>query len=319
LNDKGYLAMKYKIYLALLSIYIIWGSTYLAIRFAVDTLPPFLMAGIRFTIPGLIFYIWQRQRGEPAPSRFHWRSAVLIGFFLLAAGNGVVSWAEQRVVSGVTALLIGSMPVWMVLIDSIWTRSHRPTRATLAGVLLGLVGIVLLIAPSLVEGSENQLDLVGVLVVLMGTLSWTIGSLYSRSAVLPKSPLLGTGMEMLAGGLILLLWGTVTGEWSRLELAQVSTRSFLALLYLIVFGSMVGFSSYTWLLRNAPTPLVSTFAYVNPLIAVLLGSLLADEPLTVNILISALVIVSAVFLINTARSRPQPDVSSSLSYAPGDD
>jgi drug/metabolite transporter (DMT)-like permease len=311
--------MKYKIYLALLSIYIIWGSTYLAIRFAVETLPPFLMAGVRFTIPGIIFYVWQRQRGESAPNKLQWRSAIVIGFFLLVGGNGAISWAEQRVVSGVTALLIGSMPIWMVLIDSVWNRNRRPGSTTLTGVLLGLAGIILLIVPSLSESSENPLDLLGVLVVLLGTLSWTVGSLYSRDAALPKSPLLGTGMEMLAGGVILLLWGTTTGEWNRLELAHVSTRSLLALLYLIIFGSMVGFSSYTWLLRNAPTPLVSTYAYVNPLIAVLLGSLLADEPLTLNIFLSALVIVSAVFLINTSRSRPQPDVSHSLSYAPGDD
>lgn len=311
--------MKYKIYLALLSVYIIWGSTYLAIRFAVETLPPFLMAATRFLIPGLIFYFWQRRSGKPAPTRLQWRSAILIGFFLLAGGNGSISWAEQRVVSGVTALLIGSMPIWMVLIDSLWPGGRRPTRLTITGVLLGLLGIVLLVIPSLLERSDNQLDMVGVLVILLGTLSWTVGSLYSRNAILPKSPLLGTGMEMLAGGLILLVWGTLAGEWRRLEIAQVSTQSLLALLYLIIFGSMVAFSAYTWLLRVAPTPLVSTYAYVNPLIAVLLGSLLADEPLTLNILLSAIVIISAVFLINTARSKIQTESADSLAYAPGDD
>lgn len=311
--------MKYKIYLALLSIYIIWGSTYLAIRFAVETLPPFLMAAARFTVPGAIFYLWQRQRGEPTPDKHQWRSAILIGFFLLVGGNGSVSWAEQRVFSGVTALLVGSMPVWMVLIDLLWSRDRRPGRITLAGVLLGLLGIVILIAPSLSEGGKNQFDLLGMLVLLLATLSWTVGSLYSRDAQLPKSPLLGTGMEMLAGGIILLLWGTFAGEWSRLEIAQVSTRSLLALLYLLVFGSMIGFSAYTWLLRNSPTPLVSTYAYVNPLIAVLLGSFLADEPFTLNIMLSAMVIISAVFLINTQRFKPQPQTENSLSYASGDD
>jgi drug/metabolite transporter (DMT)-like permease len=158
-----------------------------------------------------------------------------------------------------------------------------------------------------------------VLVVLLGTLSWTIGSLYSRNAPLPKSPLLGTGMEMTAGGILLLIWGTFSGEWSRLAAAQVSTQSLLALLYLLVFGSMVGFSSYTWLLRVAPTPLVSTYAYVNPLLAVVLGNVLASEPLTFNVLISAFVIISAVFLINTERFKPRPEEKSSISYAPGDD
>jgi drug/metabolite transporter (DMT)-like permease len=311
--------MKYKIYLALLSIYIIWGSTYLAIRFAVETLPPFLMAATRFIIPGLIFYIWQRRLGEPAPTRLQWRSAILIGFFLLVGGNGAISWAEQRVVSGVTALLIGTMPIWMVLIDSLRPGGSKPNRITLFGVLLGLVGIIVLVVPSLSKSSDHQLNLLGVLVVLLGTLSWTIGSLYSRNAPLPKSPLLGTGMEMTAGGILLLIWGTLSGEWSRLAAAQVSNQSLLALLYLLVFGSMVGFSSYTWLLRVAPTPLVSTYAYVNPLLAVILGNVLANEPLTFNVVISAFVIISAVFLINMERFKPRPEEESSLSYAPGDD
>ena len=292
--------MKLKIWLAMLSVYIFWGSTYLAIRFAVETMPPFLMAASRFLIAGAILYLWRRAAGDPAPARLEWRSAAVVGLLLLLGGNGGVVWAEQRVVSGIAALIVGSAPLWMVLADALRPGGVRPNLQTMVGVLVGFGGIMLLIGPG-EFGNGGGLDRAGVIVLLIASFFWAMGSLYSRQARLPASPLLGTGMEMLLGGVGLLLAGTLTGEWSRLDLAAISARSLWGLAYLVVFGSLVGFASYTWLLRVAPTPLVSTYAYVNPLIAVFIGNLLAQEPLTPRILISALVIVSSVALINTSR------------------
>lgn len=299
--------MKVKIWLAMLSVYIFWGSTYLAIRFAVETMPPFLMAATRFLIAGAILYLWRRAAGDPAPTRVEWRSAVVVGLLLLMGGNGGVVWAEQRVVSGIAALMVGSAPLWMVLVDALRPGGVRPNLQTMLGVLVGFGGIVLLIGPGNF-GNGGGLDRVGVIVLLIASFFWALGSLYSRQARLPASPLLGTGMEMLMGGAGLVVAGTLTGEWSRLDLGAITAPSLWGLAYLIVFGSLVGFASYTWLLRVAPTPLVSTYAYVNPLIAVLLGNLLAQEPLTARILVSTLIIVGSVALINTSRkaASPQP-------------
>jgi drug/metabolite transporter (DMT)-like permease len=313
--------MKLKIWAALLAIYIVWGSTYLAIRFAVETMPPFLMAGFRFVVAGMILFTWRRLAGDPAPKRIEWRSAAIVGFFLLVGGNGNVVWAEQRVPSGIAALIVGSSPLWMVLLDALRPGGARPTVRTVIGVAIGFLGIALLIGPNQLAGPATRLDLLGVISLLLAAFFWAVGSLYTRGAKLPASPLMGTSIEMLAGGAGLFLLGTITGEWARLDFARISTESLLGLGYLITFGSLVGFAAYVWLLRVAPTPLVSTYAYVNPLIAVFLGSLLAEEQLTASILIAALVIVSAVALINTARApapaaaKPSPQIAAP---APGD-
>jgi drug/metabolite transporter (DMT)-like permease len=305
---------------AMLAVYVVWGSTYLAIRFAVESMPPFLMAGVRFVTAGMILYGWRRLRGDPAPARIEWRSATVIGLFLLLGGNGGVVWAEQRVASGIAALMVGSAPLWMVLIDALRPGGQRPGWQTLAGVLVGFSGIVLLIDPVNISGSAQKMDTPGVIALLLAGFLWAVGSLYARGARLPASPLLGTGMEMLAGGAGLLLAGTLVGEWSRLDLGGITTNSLLGLGYLIFFGALVGFAAYTWLLRVAPTPLVSTYAYVNPMIAIFLGNLLAREPLTPRILVSALVIVSSVALINTARAKaPQPVQAFTPSPSSGDD
>lgn len=293
--------INWKIWAALLSVYIAWGSTYLAIRFAVETIPPFLMAATRFLVAGLILFAWRKAVGDPLPRRLEWRSAAVIGLFLLLGGNGGVSWAEQRVPSGIAALIVGSAPLWMVLLDAIRPGGIRPGWRTVAGVIIGFVGIALLIGSSQLAGVGQSQDNTGILVLLLAAFLWAVGSLYGRGAKLPTSPLMGTSMEMLTGGLGLLAAGTLTGEWSRLDVSSISMASIWGLLYLIVFGSLIGFAAYTWLLRAAPTPLVSTYAYVNPLIAIFIGNLLASEPLTPQILISAVVIIGAVALINTSR------------------
>ncbi len=296
--------MKPLTWLALASVYFFWGTTYLAIRFGVETIPPFLMAATRFLVAGAILYAWRRLSGDPAPARREWFPTAIIGVLLLLGGNGGVVWAEQRVNSSTAALLIGSVPLWMVLIDALRPGGQRPKRLALIGVLVGFAGIVLLVGPSQVAQSGERIDLIGAGALLLAAFLWAVGSLYSRSARLPQSPLMATSMEMLTGGAALLLMGTLTGEWGRLDLAAVSARSALGLAYLIVFGSLIAFSAYTWLLRTAPTPLVASYAYINPLVAVVLGNLIAQEPLNARILLSAFVIVSSVFLINRARYTP---------------
>jgi len=295
--------MKMRIWLAFMAVYIAWGSIYLAIHFAVETIPSFLMAGVRFLMAGLIVVIWRRLMGDPLPTLAQWRSAAIIGLFLLVGGIGVVSWAEQRVPSGITALLVASAPLWMVLIDALRPGGNHPHWLTMAGVLIGLSGIVILVGPSLWSSNDLGLELPGVGALLLASLLWAVGSLYSRKAELPASPLMGTGTEMLAGSAGLFGMATLTGEWGRLDLAAIAPRSLLGLAYLIVIGSLVGFAAYTWLLRVAPTPLVATYAFVNPLIAVLLGSLLAGEIIVPRILLAAVIIVSAVAVINVGRAQ----------------
>ena len=295
------------IWSALIAIYIVWGSTYLAIRFAVETMPPFLTAGFRFLIAGGVLYIFRRLRGDKAPLRLEWRSAAIVGLFLLVGGNGGVMWAEQRVASGIAALLIASVPLWIALLDSLRPGGRRPDRWVIVGVLAGFAGIIILIGPAQLIGIQGAVDPVGAMVLLLAALSWAAGSLYNRGAKLPDSPLLGTGMEMLVGSLGLFILGTVTGEWSQMELTSFSTRSLLGFAYLVVFGSWVGFASYVWLLRVAPTMLVSTYAYVNPLVAILLGSLLAGEALTPRVVLAVMFILGSVVLItltNPATSKP---------------
>jgi drug/metabolite transporter (DMT)-like permease len=286
---------------ALIAVYIAWGSTYLAIRFAVETMPPFLMAATRFLFAGGVLYAFRRLRGDPAPTRIEWRSAAIVGLLLLAGANGSVVWAEQLVVSGIAALMVGSAPLWMVLIDALRPGGHWPDWKAVVGVVVGFGGIALLVWPS--NGLQGEVNPVGAGVLVLASILWAIGSLYSRGAELPDSPLLGTGMEMLAGGAGLVIMGTLNNEWSQINLAGISTRSLLGLAYLIVGGAWVGFAAYTWLLRVAPTTLVSTYAYVNPLIAIFMGNLLASEPLTTRILIAAAIIVTSVALITMTRGR----------------
>lgn len=294
--------MNKKVWLALLAVYIVWGSTYLAIRFVVESIPPFFSAGLRFLISGAVLYLFRRLQGDPRPTKANWIAATIIGLFMLLGGNGLLVWAEQHIPSGIASLFIATTPLWMVLIDSLRPGGKRSDGLTWLGVLLGFVGIILLIAPWQQDFTAGgPMDPLGVAALLFAAFSWTIGSLYSRHAPLPTSPLLSTGMEMLAGSLGLFVMSAFMGEWTHLDLSTIQPRSLWGLVYLITFGSLIGFVSYTWLLRNAPTPLVATYAYVNPLVAILLGVLLANEALTVWVVVSAVVIISSVIIINYAR------------------
>jgi drug/metabolite transporter (DMT)-like permease len=288
---------------AFATVYVVWGSTYLAIRFAIETLPPFIMAGTRFLVAGALLYVWARFRSGERPSPGHWRSAFIIGGLMLLGGNGGVVWAEQFVASGLAALIVATVPLWMVLFEWLGPDGTRPTRLTLLGLITGFVGVAVLV------GGGDGLDAARVpwipgAVLLFASASWAAGSLYSRRALLPCSPLVATAMEMLGGGTLLLLAGALTAEGGSVALEQVSTRSALSLAYLILFGSILAFTAYIWLLRVTTPARVSTYAYVNPVVAVALGWLLASEPFTPRIGLAAALIVAAVFAVIVARDRP---------------
>lgn len=293
--------MKAKVWTALIAVYLVWGTTYLAIRFAVETIPPFLMVGTRFLVAGLILYIWRRLAGDPAPTPRQWRSAAIIGVLLLLGGNGVVSWAEQYVASSIAALIVAAVPLWMVLIDAVRPKGVRPDWKIILGILVGFGGIALLVTSTQGSGSAERTTSFGILALLAAALSWAGGSVYSHDADMPESSLLGTSIEMLGGAAGLYLVATFTGEWSALSFSAISLRSLLGLLYLITFGSLVGFASYAWLLRNAPLSLVSTYAYVNPVVAIFVGAWLGSELINARIIIAALIIIGSVVVINLSK------------------
>jgi drug/metabolite transporter (DMT)-like permease len=288
-----------RIMTAFAAVYLVWGSTYLAIRFAVETMPPFLMAGTRFLLAGTCMIAWALWRGEPRPTRAMWRAAAIIGALLLVGGNGGVVWAEQHVPSGITALLVATVPLWMVLLDWLRPGGRRPSLAVIVGVAVGLGGLALLVDPRAGSGQANP-QAAGVLVC--AALSWAVGSIYSKTASRPPSPILATGMQMLAGGALLTVLGLVAGESARFHLGAISTRSLLSWAYLVTMGSFVGFTAYVWLLRVTAPAKAATYAYVNPVVAVFLGWGLAGEPLTARTLVAAAIIVGAVALITSAGS-----------------
>jgi drug/metabolite transporter (DMT)-like permease len=293
--------MKTKIWIALLAIYIIWGSTYLAIRLAVGTIPPFLMAGTRFLIAGTVLLVWRRIAGDPLPTARQWRSAAVVGLLLLLGGNGLVSWAEQRVASGIAALIIGAVPLFMVIIEALRRGGIKPGWQSILGLVIGFGGIALLVGPSEFSGNGVRFNLLAIGALLMAAFLWSLGSVYSRNANLPASSLLGTGMEMLCGGIGLYITGTLAGEWRALHISAITLQSWLALAYLVIFGSMMGFVAYSWLLQHAPVSLVATYAYVNPVVAIFLGAWIGHEVLNARTMIAALVIISSVILINSSR------------------
>jgi drug/metabolite transporter (DMT)-like permease len=289
---------------AFATIYIIWGSTYLAIRYAIATIPPFLMGGTRFLVSGGLLYAWARYRGASTPTRLNWRNAVIAGGFLLLGGNGAVMWAEQFVPSGLTALLVSILPFWLVIIEWVRPPRKRPNAAVLFGLVLGFIGIIVLVGPGNI-GGRGDVSPIGALVLIVGSLSWAIGSFWSRDAELPESGLLTTGMEMLGGGVLLVIAAAATGELSPFNTHAISPSSVAGLVYLIVFGSLLGFTSYIWLLDKVSPARLGTYAYVNPIVAVLLGWAIAGERLSLRTALAAGIVICAVALITTARSaRP---------------
>ena len=289
---------------AFAAIYLIWGSTYLGIRLAVETIPPFLMAGSRAFVAGAVLYAWARYFGASKPTLVHWRSAAIVGGLLLLGGNGLLSYAEQRVPSGVSALIIGSVPLWMVLLEWVLHSGPRPSVGIVSGLIVGFVGLGFLVAPGRMD-SGGRVDFSGAAILLSAAFLWANGSLYSRRAPLPSSQLLAAAMEMVAGGVLLMLASGIAGEWARFDPTKIAIRSWIAWIYLLVLGSFVGFTAYVWLLKASTPARVSTYAYVNPVIAVFLGWALAGEHITTRTLLAATAIILAVVIIVT-RSAEAP-------------
>jgi drug/metabolite transporter (DMT)-like permease len=288
------------IILAFAAIYVLWGSTYLAIRYAIDTLPPFLMAASRFLIAGTILLAWAAVSREPIRQALsQWPKALLLGAMLLLAGNGGVTWAEKYIATGLAALLVASEPLWVVLLNWGITR-HRPNAKVLLGVFIGLAGVALLVGGDLGQAdASSKMSLVSAGVVLLAGFSWAAGSVYANHRPIKAPTPIASGMQMLGGGLLLLVLAVVAGDIQRLNLAKASWVSIGAVCYLIVFGSLVAFTAYSWLLRNVTPARAATYAYVNPVVAVLLGWSIASEPLTLRMLIAATIIIGSVVLITT--------------------
>jgi drug/metabolite transporter (DMT)-like permease len=280
---------------AFAAVYVLWGSTYLGIRFSIETLPPFFTQGVRFLLAGVVLYAWGRLRGEAAPTRREWGGATITGALLFVGGSGGLVWAEHYVPSGVAALVVATEPLSFVLLDAM-RRRRRPHGVVLAGLALGSAGLLVLVGPGTFFGGE-RFHLAACLVLVAGTFAWAWGSLFSRGSRLPSSPMMATAATLVSGGALLALVGLSAGELAVFDPAAVSVRSVVATAYLFVFGSIVGFSAYLWLLRVSTPSRVSTYAYVNPIVAVFLGWALAGETLSPRVLLAAVIIVGAVALI----------------------
>ena len=290
---------RFRLFAAFAAVYLIWGSTYLAIRFAIETIPPYLMIGTRYSIAGTLLYLWLRWKGVPRPAPQHWATAFVVGILMLVIGNGGVAWAEQTVPSGLTALIVAIVPLWVALME--WgTGKDRPTVKSVSGLLLGFAGVVILVGPRELMGGERVM-LTGAVVLVVASIAWATGTVYSRTARQHPSQSMATAMSMLAGSVAMFAVGGVMGEFTRLAPQSISLKSVLAVLYLVVFGSLIGFSAFMWLIRATSAARASTNSYVNPVVAVILGWALAGEPMTPRTLVAALVIIAGVWGIVSAR------------------
>lgn len=291
---------------AFAAVYIIWGSTYLAIRLLIDTLPGFSMVGLRFFVAGVVLYAFARWRGAPTATPQQWKNAAWVGTLLLFVGTGAVVWASYHIESSLTALIVGTEPLWLALFMWLWpfgkTPGRRPDARTFGALIVGFLGAAILAAPGAgLAGSGPHLP--SLLAVTLGCMAWAAGSLWSRHADLPTSPWINTACQMLVGGALLIVYGALIGEWSRFDPAAVSWTSALAFLYLVVFGSLVAFSAYSWLLRTTEPTLVATHAYVNPVVAVFLGWLIANEQVNGRTLLASALIIGSVILLTTSERR----------------
>jgi drug/metabolite transporter (DMT)-like permease len=283
-------------------VYLVWGSTYLAIAIAVQTLPPLLSAGVRFFLAGALLGAWlvaRHGRAALGVERRQLGGAALVGSLLLAGGNGLVVLAERTVPSGLTALVVASVPLWIVVFRLI--AGDRVVGSLLLGVLVGFAGVAILVVP---RGASGEVDPVGLVIVAGATFSWALGTFASPRVPTPRDPLASTAVQMLAGGALLLLVAVAIGEPARADPSSFSTASLAAMAYLVVFGSLVAFSAYTWLLQHAPVSVVATYAYVNPVVAVLLGAVVLSEAVTPSMLVGAAIILGAVaFIVSRGATR----------------
>jgi len=300
-----------KVITAFAAVYILWGSTYLAIRLGVATMPPFLMAGTRFLLAGSLMMGWLWFRGHRLPSLLQWKNAAITGTIMLLGGNGMVCWAEQTVNSSLAALIIAASPIWFAVFDSLRPGGSRPKTSTVLGLIVGFSGVVILVlgAPSHGAGPGST-SLAGVLALVVACAMWAGGSIYSKYYSVPVSPWMATGAQMLCGGVANSLVSVVRGDLATFHFAQVSASSFGAFIYLIIFGSIIGFGAYVWLLEHCAAAKVATYAYVNPVIATLLGGLVLHEPLTPIIGLAAVVILGGVLIVQWPRWEKAKTASS---------
>lgn len=287
---------QFKLFAAFAAIYFIWGSTYLAIKYALTALPPLLMMGTRSLAAGFILYLWSRTRGAGSVKRENLLPLMTIAILFFLVGHGLLAWGQQRIASGSAALLVASEPLWIALLEAFLVREDKASLRAIIGMACGLSGLGLLLAPGQ-HFSTAHLDLGGAFAILVGTLSWSIGAVYSRVAKLPSAPGLVAGLQLMVGGFLLIVTGLLLGEGGRLQIAALSLRPLLSWLYLVVFGSVIAFTAYVWLLRVTSARRVATHTYVNPLIAVFLGWALAGEPVSLQTFAATIVIVLSVYLV----------------------
>lgn len=288
------------------AVYTVWGSTYLAIRIGIESFPPLILAGLRHTTVGVFLYPIIRWKTGIKPTAANWKTAIVTGALLLCVGNGGVSWAEQTVPSGIAALLVATVSLWLVILDWVRPGGVKPVPRVSMGLLMGFAGLALLIGPAQLGGSE-RVDPRGAAVLVIASLAWACGSLYSKHGGMPSSPMLGVAMQSFAGGVILLFAGWFAGEFHALHLGSISTRSWVAFAYLIVFGSGIGFSAYIYILHKSTAARVGTYAFVNPVVALFLGWLIVDETITMRTVMAAGIILTAVILVITApHHAPAP-------------
>lgn len=291
--------------LAFAAIYLIWGSTYLGIRIAVETMPPFIMSGVRFTFAGCVLLAFLKLRGAAWPTREQWRDQTIIGACLLAGGNAVVAWAEQTVPSGLTTLILGGSPLVMVLMEWLRPGGTRPAPMLWVGFATGLIGLLVLLGPGALPADVRP-PLASLLALFFASISWWGGSLFAKYTRSGAAPMMAATLQMLCGGALMMLIGLAIGEAPRVNLAAITTRSWLAWSYLVVAGSLIAFPVYAWLLKNSTPAKVSTYSYVNPVVAVILGWAILDEPLTAHIALAAVIIIGAVAIITVQKNRVKP-------------
>lgn len=291
--------------LALLAVYLLWGGTYLAMKVAVETIPPFTLSGIRFLIAGGIVYVWQIACKTEKPKAIEFKNTAVVGIIMLLGGNAGIVWSEQYVSSGIAAVIFAMVPFWVTLLSWLWQGSKRPNAMVFGGLSLGMMGVYFLV--------KNSIDLanisggIGYITLIIASFFWAVGALYSRTAQMPSAPFMAIALQMLTGGVACLFFGFFMGEWMHLNFALISFPSILALGYLILFGSIIGFSAYIWLLKVTDPILVTTNTYVNPVVAVILGWLLAGEQIGINDALAAIIILLSVIIINKANNQGKRD------------
>jgi drug/metabolite transporter (DMT)-like permease len=293
---------QWKILLAFAIIYLVWGSTFLAIRIGVREVPPFLLAGMRFFAAGIVLYAWMRAKGTPSPTRRQWAAILLLAVLIFVFDYGLIFWAEKKVPSGITAVMMATIPVFIALLEILFLRTQRLTLRLGFALLVGIGGVAILVGRSAGFG-EGAMDKSGAFALIVAAISWSLAAILTRKLPLPESKVMSSGAQMLAGGILLTLTSAMLGEFKGFDMRAVSTRAWFALFYLIVAGSIVAFTAYVWLIHHESPTKVGTYAYVNPVVAVLLGYFLGGEALGARTIVGTLLVLVSVIVITTTPKK----------------